>query len=137
MTSTVPHTSAPLPSAAPRGRKVWLAVTAVIVALLVGGVIGWAVWGGSNQGPTTFKGSYGTVQIQDSYPAKITFVNGNDGVALQRLNGGRPLATVYAVIPGTIKPKVGEVVNAVIMTVLNPNGSGYQMATLWPKKTPQ
>lgn len=116
--------------------RIAVAVLALVVALLIGGVIGSAIWGGSNQGPTTFKGSYGTVKIQDSFTAKVTFVNGKNGVALQPLNGGRRVITEYAEIPGTTKPKLGEVVRAVIMTVLNPNGNGYQMATLWSKQPP-
>jgi ABC-type branched-subunit amino acid transport system permease subunit len=109
---------------------------AVLVALVLGLLLGFSIWGGANHGPTTLTASNGTVEIQHSYAAKITFVNGNDGVALQPLTGGRPFATVYATVPGTITPKVGEVVNAVIMTVLNPDGSGYQMATLWPTDSP-
>lgn len=137
-TKTAPRPQAKQPPAAPKSsnKRTTFVALALIAALVIGGVIGWAIWGGSNTGPTTMKGSYGTVKVQDAYVAKITFVNGSDGVGLRPLSGGRPIAVVYATVPGTIKPKVGKVVNAVIMTVVNPNGNGYQMATLWPKSAP-
>lgn len=136
MPSTTGARSETWPPAVPQPKHIsWLlASIATVVALVVGGVIGWAIFGGSDR---TLTGPYGSVQVQDAYNAKVVFLNsGRDAGCLQPLNGEKKLCTAFALLPGAPRLVRGGIVHAVVMTVLHPNGNGYGLALLWPSQVP-
>lgn len=132
-TATRSEARPPAPPQSKTGTRLTVAA-AVVIAMVIGVLIGALFVGGTNR---SFTGSYGSVQILDTYRAKVTFVNGNNaGCLLPVGSQGHGKCYVFEEVPGLKPPKLGDLVNAVIMQVETPDGNGYQLATLWPKNAP-